>query len=112
MDAFSRPNSSSDCPCERDASTSVVQSLHMMNSKGLQSKLSAKEGRVKQLVDSKKSPEETVTDLYLAALSRYPTDEEKAIATKAFSGEGVTPQTAAEDILWALLNSAEFVFNH
>jgi hypothetical protein len=112
MDAFSRPNSSSDCPCERDASTSVVQSLHMMNSKGLQAKLSAKEGRVKQLVDSKKSPEETVTDLYLAALSRYPTDEEKAIATKAFTGEGVTPQTAAEDVLWALLNSAEFVFNH
>ena len=112
MDAFSRPNSSSDCPCERDTSTSVVQSLHMMNSKGLQAKLTAKEGRVKQLVESKKPPEEIVTELYLAALSRYPTAEEKEIATKAFSGEGVTPQTATEDVLWALLNSAEFVFNH
>jgi hypothetical protein len=112
MDAFSRPNSSSDCPCERDTSTSVVQSLHMMNSKGLQSKLTAKEGRVKQLVESKKAPEEIVTELYLAALSRYPTDEEKQIATKVFSSKDATPQTATEDVLWALLNSAEFVFNH
>ena len=31
MDAFGRPNSSSDCPCERDTKPSVVQALHMMN---------------------------------------------------------------------------------
>src|SRR5439155_25113361 len=40
LDAFGRPNPSSDCPCERDADTSVVQSLHLMNSKALQAKLS------------------------------------------------------------------------
>src|SRR4029079_8509659 len=46
LDAFGRPNSSSDCPCERDVRPSVVQSLHMMNAKDLQSKLASHDGRV------------------------------------------------------------------
>jgi len=55
LDAFGRPNSSSDCPCERDAQLSVVQSLHLMNSKVLQSKLADPKGRVRQLAASDRS---------------------------------------------------------
>jgi hypothetical protein len=112
LDAFGRPNPSSDCPCERDARTSVVQSLHMMNSRGLQAKLSSKQGRVKQLADSKMSPEEIVNELYLATLSRFPSADELNTAAAAFVGSGATRQTATEDVLWALLNSPEFQFNH
>ena len=112
MDAFNRPNSSSDCPCERDRSTSVVQSLHLMNSKSLQSKLASAEGRVKRLAASELAPAEIVNELYLAAYSRTPTSEEMRIATRAFEAESATRQTATEDVTWALLNSAEFVFNH
>jgi len=112
LDAFSRPNSSSDCPCERDRNTSVVQSLHMMNSRNLQAKLSDAKGRVKRLVESGKPVSEVVTELYLATYSRYPTSAELATAGKAFEAKEATRQTAAEDVLWALLNSPEFVFNH
>ena len=112
MDAFGRPNASSDCPCERDLRTSVVQSLHMMNSNDLQHKLSGKEGRVKKLVESKMSEPEIITELYLASLNRFPTDREIEIASAAFKAEKATRQTATEDLLWALLNSPEFVFNH
>lgn len=112
LDAFSRPNPSTDCPCERDSRSSVVQSLHMMNSRALQAKLSHTEGRVKQLASSALPPERAITELYLAALSRYPTATELKAALGAYSIPKGTRQTATEDILWALLNSPEFVFNH
>ncbi|MCI0534898.1 MAG: DUF1553 domain-containing protein, partial [Verrucomicrobiales bacterium] len=112
MDAFSRPNPSSDPPCDRDRQMSVVQSLHLMNSKVLQAKLSNKTGRARQLAESSKSPEEIVTELYLTTLSRPPTDQEIRLSASAFRAAGATRQTASEDVLWALLNSAEFVFNH
>jgi hypothetical protein len=112
MDAFGRPNPSTDCPCERDVRSSVVQSLHMMNSQALQSKIANPEGRVKQLVDSKRTAEEIVTELYLLAYSRLPTAQELEIAARPFATGGESRQQAAEDVLWALLNSPEFVFNH
>jgi WD40 repeat protein/mono/diheme cytochrome c family protein len=112
LDAFGRPNSSSDCPCDRDARTSVVQSLHMMNSRGLQSKLSSKEGRVNKFADSKMTPEEIATELFLLTFSRVPSADELNSATGAYAHPDATRQTATEDVLWALLNSVEFQFNH
>jgi hypothetical protein len=112
MDAFNRPNPSSDPPCERDRQMSVVQSLHLMNSKALQAKLSHKTGRARQLAESTKSPDEIVTELYLVTLSRPPSDEELRLATAAYSAKDMTRQSATEDVFWSLLNSAEFVFNH
>jgi len=112
LDAFGRPNSSSDCPCERDTQLSVVQSLHLMNSKTLQAKLADPGGRVRLLADSTRSPEEIISELYLSALGRPPSDSERRAASAAFSADGATRRSAAEDILWALLNSPEFVLNH
>ena len=114
MDAFSRPNSSSDCPNERDARPSIVQALHLMNSRGLQEKLASKDSRarVQQLAEGKLTPEEIVNELYLASYARKPTDDELKIAAAAFSTEGATRRSATEDVLWSLMNSAEFVFNH
>jgi hypothetical protein len=112
MDAFNRPNPSSDPPCERDRQMSVVQSLHLMNSKALQAKLSNKTGRAHQLADGTKSPEDIVSELYLLTLSRPPSGEELKQAAGAFNAEKATRQTATEDVFWALLNSAEFVLNH
>lgn len=114
MDAFSRPNSSSDCPCERDARPSIVQSLHLMNSRLLQEKLTSKDSaaRTKQLAESELTPTEIVNELYLTCYARLPSDEESQIATGAFAAEGATRRGATEDVLWSLLNSAEFVFNH
>lgn len=112
MDAFNRPDPSMDPPCERDTHISVVQSLHLMNSKAIQAKLSSSSGRVHELVKSKKSPEEIVHDLYLTTLNRLPSEEEVSIAKAAFAAEQTTRQIATEDIFWALLNSPEFVFNH
>jgi len=114
MDAFGRPNPSSDAPCERDPRPSIVQALHLMNSRLLQEKLASKDtaGRVQRLAESKFSPEEIVSELYLVTYSRQPTAEELKLATASFTAAGADRRAAIEDVLWALMNSAEFVFNH
>jgi WD40 repeat protein len=112
LDAFSRPNPSADPPCERDAGGSVVQALHLMNSNRLMVKLSSDTGRSAALAKSPRTPREIVDELYLAAYARYPSPDEAAVAAAAFAQKDATRQSATEDILWALVNSAEFVFNH
>lgn len=112
MDAFSRPDPSMDPPCERDTHISVVQSLHLMNSKALQTKLANPAGRARQLAAGDQSPAAIVTELYLATLGRPPAAEELTVATAAFTADKATRASATEDVFWALLNSAEFVFNH
>jgi hypothetical protein len=112
MDAFGRPNSSAECPCERDTKPSVVQALHLMNSNKLQNKLASVDGRAKKLAESKLSEKEIITELYLATWSRFPLDEELRLALAVYSAKDATRQTATEDVMWALINSAEFVFNH
>ena len=113
LDAFGRPNASQECPCERERKSSVVQALHLMNSSDLQTKLASKEGRITQLAaDTTLSEPKLVTEIYLAAYARLPEAEELETALRFFSQPGATRQTAAEDLAWALINSAEFVFNH
>jgi hypothetical protein len=53
-----------------------------------------------------------VDDLYLSALARFPTPPEKKLMLDAFSLPGRDRQTAAEDVIWSLLNSREFIYNH
>jgi hypothetical protein len=91
---------------------SVVQSLHLMNAKGLQAKLSDANGQSRRWADSDRTPAKIVEEIYLTTLNRPPTVEETAQAVTAFTGQGATRRTATEDVFWALLNSAEFVFNH
>jgi hypothetical protein len=112
LDAFGRPNPSADPPCERDRDGSIVQALHLMNSTKLMGKITQTSGRATELAKSNQSPDEIVTTLYLETYCRYPTDEERRIAVGTFKAEGATKQSASEDLMWALLNSAEFVFNH
>jgi len=114
MDAFGRPNSSSDCPCERNMRPAIGQSLHLMNSDQLHGKLTstADAARVQRLAASPAAPREIVTELYLACFGRHPIEEELQAATAAFTDDPAVRRQAVEDVLWALLNSAEFVFNH
>ena len=50
--------------------------------------------------------------LYLTILSRYPTDTELRAITEYAQAGGVNRRGAAQDLAWALINSAEFGFRH
>jgi hypothetical protein len=112
MDAFGRPNASTDIPCERDRRSSVVQSLHLMNAKVLHSKLASKTGWVEALAAGNLAPDALITELYLGCYGRFPHANELRTASAVFAMEGTSRRHAIEDVLWSLLNTAEFVFNH
>lgn len=120
---FGRPNSQSVCECEREQSSSLAQSLHLINSSEMKSKLAASTGRATKLATAEGSDEEKVTQLYLAAFSRKPTDDELKTAVTYVSeaitdanGKTIAESTARrqnyQDLIWALINTKEFLFNH
>ena len=112
LDAFGRPNASQECPCERDRKPSVVQALHLMNSNGLQSKLTKESGLAAKLAKGAQPEPEIVREVYLATYNRLPNHEELQTALRFFTSPGMDRATAIQDLIWALVNSAEFVFNH
>lgn len=111
LDTFGRPDPNQDPPCERTPDTSVVQALHLMNAPQLQNKIASENGRVARLAKSDLSPRAIVEELYLAAYSRLPTDEERAVGERlAGAKDAKTRREGLEDLLWALINTPEFVF--
>src|SRR5207248_2029124 len=111
LDAFGRPDPNQDPPCERTADTTVVQALHLMNSPNLHRKVTADDGRCAKLAKGSRSPREIVDELYLLAYSRFPTDTESSAAVRRFEQPGADRRKTTEDLLWALINTPEFVFN-
>jgi hypothetical protein len=112
LTVFGRPESSSACECERSAEANLAQSLHLLNSAEIQSKLTAGDGRAAKLsTDQSREHRAKIRELYLLSFSREPSEEEYSIALGHIQKTG-DAQKAFEDIVWALLNTKEFLFNH
>lgn len=108
---FGRPTRTTVCACERGDAPSISQALHLLNSPEISEKLQHRHGRVRQLARSDLSPEQIVEELYLTTLSRFPTDEESLLMTAAFQ-KSEDRVEVVEDLMWTLLNTKEFLFNH
>jgi hypothetical protein len=109
---FGRPVRASVCECERSNEPSIAQALHLMNSEEIMSKIHDRQGTARKLANSKLTPREIVDELYLGTLSRHPNDAERKLMLRVFEDAGADRQAAAEDVLWALLNTRSFVYNH
>jgi hypothetical protein len=109
---FGKPQRVSVCECERGNEPSIVQALHLMNSTETMSKINHRQGQAIKLATSTQSDDKIIEELYLAALARFPREEELALMQTAFDAQGTTRRTAVEDIMWTLLNTREFIFNH
>jgi hypothetical protein len=111
LDTFGRPDPNQDPPCERTSDSSIVQVLHLMNSKDLYRKVTDDEGRAAALAKGKLSSEEIVREIYLSLYARFPTREEIEIGVGLFKEPGAKRRQCTEDLMWALMNTPEFVFN-
>ena len=123
LKVFGRPENESVCECERVQSSSLAQSLHLINAKDIKAKLAKSNGRADLLAKSNLPSEEKIRELYSAAFAREPSDIElKAslefideIRTDA-NGNPIEPmkakQESFQDLIWALISTKEFLFNH
>lgn len=108
---FGRPPRTTACDCERAMEPALPQTLFRMTDGAVLVKFTDANGRVQKLVKSKLTDEELVEEAFLSTLSRFPTAEQKADALKHMKDaknrlEGVT------DLIWALVNTREFILNH
>jgi hypothetical protein len=110
LDVFGRPSRQIVCECERTAQPNIAQALHLLNGDFLNKKLTASTGRIETLLKAKKALPEVVEELYLVTLSRPPRADETTRALE-WLRHAPTPREGAQDLLWALLNSREFLFN-
>lgn len=109
LKTFGKPERKGVCECERVADPNLAQALHTLNSDIIIAKIANPKGRVAQLVAARKPETEIVANIYLAALSRYPTDAEQA-ACRKLAAEAPEAIVFYEDLLWSLMNTKQFLF--
>ena len=106
---FGRPTRAAVCDCERPGKPALPQTLFLMTDAALLEKI--KSGRLKDLVGSDRCDREVIEELFLAALSRPPDDDE---ARSAMNHLRKRPDRASgiADMFWALINTREFLLIH
>ncbi len=120
---FGRPEGESVCECERVQSSSLGQSLHLINASDIRGKLRNPNGRAEKLANEKRPAEAKIKELYMVAFAREPRSDELKTALEYLAqprlnsgGQPVDAQKAArenfQDLIWALINTKEFLFNH
>jgi len=114
LNSFGRPNRVQTCECERTNEPSMAQALHIANGDTLNQKLSAKGNRVDQLLSGEKTDAALAEEIYLLALSRPPTEPERVGLAKvlAEASSAAEKRPIVEDVLWSVMSSREFLFNH
>jgi hypothetical protein len=110
MMVFGKPINKTNCDCERDPQPSLLQSVYLRNDVDLRTTLARADGWLKT-VPKEAAAAELVDEAYLRLFSRRPTAAEQKRCA-AYFAEVSDRAEALEDVLWALINTQEFVTNH
>jgi hypothetical protein len=111
LETFGRSPRDSGRESERNNRPTADQRLHLLNSSHIQQKIQ-QSPTLRALVPPGGKPRETIDALYLTILSRFPTDEEEKLAQAYVQATPGNRAPAVADVVWALINSAEFLYRH
>ncbi|MDB5387234.1 MAG: hypothetical protein JWM11_2880, partial [Planctomycetaceae bacterium] len=113
LKAFGRNSREITCECERSEEPSMVQVLHISNGDTINQKLKVKDNRLGKLLTASQTDDQIVEEVFLQALSRFPTAEEKTrIQAVLAESPGTDRREVLEDVIWGIMSSREFLFNH
>ena len=90
----------------------LLEALHMMTGPAYNAKISSENGRLSRLLNQNASDEQVLEEFYLAALTRFPTTDEKSELLKFLAQRSSSRQETLAGLVWATLNSREFAYNH
>jgi len=111
LETFGRPPRDTGLESERNNRPSADQRLHLLNSSHIQLKIQ-QSSKLRSLVQPAGNPREPINSLFLTILSRFPTDEELKIVGAYFQATTSNRWVPVVDLVWALINSAEFLYRH
>jgi hypothetical protein len=108
---FGKPPRAVACDCERSMEPNLLQTIYLRNDQEVQKILARKDGWLKQIGNpDPKDAESLVGQAYLRTLGRRPTESELTIACQ-FLKDAPDMAAGMRDLLWALLNTKEFIVN-
>ncbi|MEI6538539.1 MAG: DUF1553 domain-containing protein [Planctomycetota bacterium] len=113
LQVFGQPKGDTACECERSMDANLAQSLHLLNGKEIQDKISREGARTARFAaETERGNEDRVKELYRWVFAREPNVEELEVATGYLKSHEANVRGGYEDIVWALINTKEFQFNH
>jgi hypothetical protein len=107
---FGRPERESVCECERTTEVSLAHAMNLINGPTVANAIIDPDGRLAELVADDLDERALTEEIYLAALSRSPREDEYAVAAD-YIANSESKSEGAQDLLWALINSPAFLFN-
>ena len=111
LTTFGKPNRLLVCECERSNQISLGQSLAMSNGVEIRDKIASQNNRLTGYLEelqTHRAGHEVIEEMFLRALCRKPSENELRASLQSIES-AQDPRVALEDILWALLNSKEFM---
>jgi Protein of unknown function (DUF1549)/Protein of unknown function (DUF1553) len=108
---FGKPNRLLTCECERSESTTLAQAFQLINGEAVRRKLEAVDNRLGRMLAAGQNDDAILDEIYLASLSRFPTENEREIARRHLA-RSTDRRKGWEDVAWVAINSKEFLLRH
>jgi hypothetical protein len=108
---FGQPNRTQTCECDRQQTFGRKQALELIIGRTTSTRLTREDNCLGQMLSKNSSDTEILNELYLRALSRSPS-ESTAEGIRKYVAKSADKRLAWEDVLWMVLNSQEFIYQH